>query len=83
MKLGQHIRAGPEDDPINGNPPDGSLAELEERIEQELESNPTLELSDGDSDDAGVQAQIAEERRERQTGRPAPRVRRHLRRRGL
>jgi RNA polymerase sigma-54 factor len=63
MKLGQHMKLAPrmiQSMEILQMP----LAELEERIEQELESNPTLELSDGDGDDAGVQAQIAEERRE-------------------
>ena len=33
-------------------------------IEQELESNPTLELADGDADDPALQTQMAEERRE-------------------
>jgi RNA polymerase sigma-54 factor len=70
MKLGQHMKLAPrmiQSMEILQMP----LAELEERIEQELESNPTLELSDGDGDDAGVQAQIAEERREeRQADRP-------------
>ena len=70
MKLGQHMKLAPrmiQSMEILQMP----LAELEERIEQELESNPTLELNDGDGDDAGVQAQIAEERREeRQADKP-------------
>jgi RNA polymerase sigma-54 factor len=40
------------------------LAELEERIEQELESNPTLELNDGDADDPGLRMELEEARRE-------------------
>src|SRR5881394_841695 len=62
MKLGQHMKLAPrmiQSMEILQMP----LAELEERIEQELESNPTLELSEGDTDDAAA-AEIAEERRE-------------------
>ncbi|GJM18581.1 MAG: RNA polymerase sigma-54 factor [Phycisphaeraceae bacterium] len=52
MKLGQQMKLAPrmiQSMEILQMP----LAELEERIEQELESNPTLELSDGSSEDAG------------------------------
>src|SRR5689334_21279528 len=64
MKLGQHMKLAPrmiQSMEILQMP----LAELEERIEQELESNPTLELSDGDADDA-ARAQLAEEQRDEQ-----------------
>src|SRR5215831_19971662 len=70
LRLGQHMKLAPrmiQSMEILQMP----LAELEERIEQELESNPTLELADGDGEDAAVQAQIAEERREeRQADQP-------------
>lgn len=49
MKMGQHMKLAPrmiQSMEILQMP----LAELEERIEQELESNPTLELADGDPD---------------------------------
>jgi RNA polymerase sigma-54 factor len=69
MKLGQHMKLAPrmiQSMEILQMP----LAELEERIEQELESNPTLELSDGDADEA-VRAEIAAgQREERQADRP-------------
>jgi RNA polymerase sigma-54 factor len=69
MKLGQHMKLAPrmiQSMEILQMP----LAELEERIEQELESNPTLELADGEGDEA-TRAQIAEEQREeRQADRP-------------
>src|SRR5205814_2989767 len=75
MKLGQHMKLAPrmiQSMEILQMP----LAELEERIEQELESNPTLELADGEladgeREDSGVAAEIAEEQREqRQADRP-------------
>jgi len=59
MRLGQHMKLAPrmiQSMEILQMP----LAELEERIEQELESNPTLELADG-SLDAGEAAAIASE----------------------
>jgi RNA polymerase sigma-54 factor len=59
MRLGQHMKLAPrmiQSMEILQMP----LAELEERIEQELESNPTLELADG-SLDAGEAAAIATE----------------------
>jgi RNA polymerase sigma-54 factor len=64
LRLGQHMKLAPrmiQSMEILQMP----LAELEERIEQELESNPTLELSDGDADDA-ARAQLAEEQRDEQ-----------------
>jgi RNA polymerase sigma-54 factor len=70
MKLGQHMKLAPrmiQSMEILQMP----LAELEERIEQELESNPTLELADGDADDPALKTQLAEERREeRQADQP-------------
>src|SRR4051812_15184761 len=70
MKLGQHMKLAPrmiQSMEILQMP----LAELEERIEQELESNPTLELADGDGEDSGLAAELAEGRREeRQADRP-------------
>ncbi|HYE61789.1 MAG TPA: RNA polymerase factor sigma-54 [Phycisphaerales bacterium] len=63
MKLGQQMKLAPrmiQSMEILQMP----LAELEERIEQELENNPTLELSDGDADDPGVRMELEELRRE-------------------
>jgi RNA polymerase sigma-54 factor len=63
MKLGQHMKLAPrmiQSMEILQMP----LAELEERIEQELENNPTLELSEGDADDPGVRLELEESRRE-------------------
>jgi RNA polymerase sigma-54 factor len=65
MKLGQTMKLAPrmiQSMEILQMP----LAELEERIEQELENNPTLELSDGDADDPGVRLEIEEQRREQE-----------------
>jgi len=67
MKMGQHMKLAPrmiQSMEILQMP----LAELEERIEQELESNPTLELADGDSDDPSVRDQVLETRREDRLG---------------
>src|SRR5262245_12686574 len=64
LRLGQHMKLAPrmiQSMEILQMP----LAELEERIEQELESNPTLELSDGDADDA-ARAQLAQEQQDEQ-----------------
>ncbi len=63
MKLGQHMKLAPrmiQSMEILQMP----LVELEERIEQELENNPTLELSEGDADDPGLREELAENRRE-------------------
>jgi len=53
MKMGQHMRLAPrmiQSMEILQMP----LAELEERIQQELESNPTLEIVDGSEDTEGT-----------------------------
>jgi RNA polymerase sigma-54 factor len=63
MKLGQQMKLAPrmiQSMEILQMP----LAELEERIEQELENNPTLELLDGDADDPAVRHELEESRRE-------------------
>ncbi len=63
MKLGQQMKLAPrmiQSMEILQMP----LVELEERIVQELESNPTLEVNEGEPTDAAVQAEVAEARRE-------------------
>lgn len=53
MKMGQHMKLAPrmiQSMEILQMP----LAELEERLEQELESNPTLEMIDGDGEESGA-----------------------------
>lgn len=68
MRLGQHMKLAPrmiQSMEILQMP----IADLEERIEQELENNPTLEVAE--PDDAAAQQQIEETRRdEAQADRP-------------
>ena len=57
MKMGQHMKLAPrmiQSMEILQMP----LAELEERLEQELESNPTLELTEGDGEGTGGTASV-------------------------
>ena len=60
MKMGQHMKLAPrmiQSMEILQMP----LAELEERLEQELESNPTLEMVDGDAGSLDAPATQANE----------------------
>ncbi len=70
MRLGQQMKLAPrmiQSMEILQMP----LAELEERIEQELENNATLELTEGEADAAAVKEEQQErEREERQEERP-------------
>lgn len=70
MRLGQQMKLAPrmiQSMEILQMP----LAELEERLEQELESNPTLELAEGDAEESEVRAAVEERRREdREIDRP-------------
>src|SRR6185436_16634290 len=70
MKLGQHMKLAPrmiQSMEILQMP----LAELEERIEQELEGNVTLEVAENTSNRAAVQEQRNQiERDERENERP-------------
>lgn len=60
MKMGQHMKLAPrmiQSMEILQMP----LAELEERLEQELESNPTLELTEGDGEGASGASSVTGE----------------------
>ena len=62
MKMGQHMKLAPrmiQSMEILQMP----LAELEERLEQELESNPTLEMVDGDGSDVQGSSATGEDAR--------------------
>ncbi len=67
MRMGQHMKLAPQ--MIQSMEIlQMSLAELQERIEQELESNPTLEQADGDGVEASIPGDIGSEAGERSEG---------------